>query len=509
MTYGRRSEMVTAGKRVYPCHLRCANAMPSAASYDAVVVGSGPNGLAAAITLAHAGWSVLVMEKAETAGGGLRSAALTLPGFVHDPCAAFHPLGVASPLWRRLPLAAHGLRWIHPPAAVAHPFDDGTAVVITGDVAATAAQLGRDAGTYRRLMGTFARAWEPIVHDLLGPLRLPHHPLAVLRFGLAALWPATTLARMMFREERARGVFAGMAAHAIMPLTWPATAAFGFMLGLLAHAVGWPIVAGGSQRFADALVSYLRAQGGEIVTGHTVRSAADLPAARAILFAVTPRQFLSLAGERLPPDYRRRLARYRYGPGVCKVDLALDGPIPWRAPACAQAGAVHIGGTLAEIAEAEAAVWRGEHPQWPFLILGQQSLFDPARAPAGKHTVWVYCHVPNGSTVDMTDRIIAQIERFAPGFRSRILTVHTRTAAALATYNPNYIGGDINGGVQDLRQLFTRPVIARNPYATPVRGFYLCSSSTPPGGGVHGMCGYWAARTALAREGPQRSHRPA
>ncbi len=467
--------------------------------HDAVVVGAGPNGLAAAITLARAGRSVLVLEGAETVGGGLRSAELTLPGFVHDFCSAFHPLGIASPLWRSLPLAEHGLAWIQPPAALAHPFDDGTAVVVERDVAATASQLGVDAGAYRRLMGTFTGDWQHIIHDFLGPLRVPRYPFSLVRFGLAALWPATTLARLAFRGARARAVFGGMAAHSIMPLEWPATAAFGFMLGILAHAVGWPIVAGGSQRFADALASYLRSLGGEIVTGCTVHSLADLPPAGAALFDITPRQLVAIAGDRLPAGCQRRLGRYRHGPGVCKVDFALDGPIPWRAAECLQAGTIHVGGTLAEIAAAERAAWQGEHHERPFLILGQQSLFDPARAPAGKHTVWAYCHVPNGSTVDMTDRIVAQIERFAPGFRVRILASHTRTAAEMAAYNPNYIGGDINGGVQDLRQLFTRPVASLDPYATPARGLYLCSSSTPPGGGVHGMCGYWAAQAALRR----------
>lgn len=475
--------------------------MTPAAQYDAVVVGAGPNGLAAAITLARAGRSVLVLEGAETVGGGLRSARLTLPGFLHDPCSAFHPLGIASPLWRSLPLAEHGLAWIQPPAPLSHPFDDGTAVVVERDVAATARQLGRDAEAYRRLMGTFAQDWERIIHEFLGPLRPPRYPFSLVRFGLAALWPATALARLAFRGERARSVFAGMAAHSIMPLEWPATAAFGFMLGILAHAVGWPIVAGGSQRFADALASYLRSLGGEIVTGHTVRTLADLPPTAATLFDVTPRQLVAIAGERLPADYQRRLGRYRHGPGVCKVDFALDGPIPWRAAECLRAGTVHVGGTLEEIAAAERAAWQGEHHERPFLILGQQSLFDPARAPAGKHTVWAYCHVPNGSTVDMTGRIIAQIERFAPGFRARILAATTRTAAEMAAYNPNYIGGDINGGVQDLRQLFTRPVASLNPYATPARGIYLCSSSTPPGGGVHGMCGYFAAQAALRSGG--------
>lgn len=467
--------------------------------YDAVIVGAGPNGLAAAIVLARAGRSVLVLEGAETIGGGLRTAELTLPGFLHDPCSAFHPLGIASPLWRGLPLAAHGLAWIHPPAPLAHPFDDGTAVIIERDVAATASQFGADATAYRRLLGTFVRDWERIIHEFLGPLRFPRYPFSLVRFGLAALWPATTLAGLAFRGERARAVFAGMSAHSIMPLEWPATAAFGFMLGILAHAVGWPIVAGGSQRFADALASYLKSLGGEIRTGRYVRTLADLPETRAALFDVTPRQLVNIAGDRLPVGYQQRLSRYRHRPGACKVDFALDGPIPWRAAECLRAGTVHVGGTLAEIAAAERAAWEGDHPERPFLILGQQSLFDPARAPAGKHTVWAYCHVPNGSDVDMTDRITAQIERFAPGFRARVLAAHTRTAAEMAAYNPNYIGGDINGGVQDLRQLFTRPVASLNPYATPVSGLYLCSSSTPPGGGVHGMCGYWAAQVALRR----------
>lgn len=465
--------------------------------YDAVIVGAGPNGLAAAITLARAGRSVLVLEGAAAVGGGLRSAALTLPGFLHDPCSAFHPLGIASPLWRSLPLAEHGLTWIQPPAPLAHPFDDGTAVVVERDVAATASQLGADGAAYRRLMGTLARDWQHIIQEFLGPLRFPHHPFSLVRFGLAALWPAATLGRMAFRGERARAVFAGMSAHSIMPLEEPATAAFGFMLGILAHAVGWPIVRGGSQRFADALASYLRSLGGEIRTGATVRSLADVPPATEVLFDVTPRQLAAIAGDRLPAAYRQQLGRYRHGPGVCKVDFALAGPIPWRAAECLRAGTVHVGGTMAEIAAAERAVWQGEHPARPFLILGQQSLFDPTRAPAGRQTVWAYCHVPNGSDEDMTDRIVAQIERFAPGFRGRILAAHTRTAAKMAAYNPNYIGGDINGGVQDLRQLFARPATSLNPYATPDKSIFLCSSSTPPGGGVHGMCGYWAAQAAL------------
>ena len=464
---------------------------------DAVIVGAGPNGLAAAITLARAGHSVLVFEGKETIGGGTRSAELTLPGYVHDVCSAIHPLGVASPFFRGLPLADHGLAWVFPPAAIAHPLDDGGAILVQRSVAATAAQLGGDAAAYRRLMGPLAADWRNVLGEMLGPLRFPRHPLSMVRFGLAALLPAATLAKMIFRGDRARAVFAGMAVHAMMPLEWPATAAFGLMLGILAHGVGWPMARGGSQRIADALAAHLRSLGGEVLTDRPIARFDDLPPARAILFDVTPRQLEKIAGDRLPAAYRRKLQGYRYGPGVFKVDYALDSPVPWRAAECLQAGTVHLGGTLDEIAASERAVWRGEHPERPYVLFVQQTLFDPTRAPAGKHTAWAYCHVPHGSTEDMTGRIEAQIERFAPGFRGRILARSARTAAEMAAYNPNYIGGDINGGVQDLRQLYTRPVASRNPYATPASGIFLCSSSTPPGGGVHGMCGYFAAQAAL------------
>jgi len=467
--------------------------------YDAVIVGAGPNGLAAAITLARAGKSVLVLEAKETIGGGTRSAELTLPGFVHDICSALHPLGVASPFFRDLPLAHYGLEWVFPPASLAHPLDDDTAVLVEGSVDATAANLGPDAARYRRLMGPLVAGWQGLLGDLLGPLRIPRHPMVMARFGLAALLPAATLARLAFRGDRARAVFAGMASHAMMPLSTPATAAFGLVLGLVAHAVGWPIARGGSQRIADALGAHLRSLRGEIVTGHPVRSRADLPDARAILFDTSPRQLVQVVGKELPAGYRQALSRFRYGPGVFKADYALDGPIPWRAEECLRAGTVHLGGTLEEIAAAEAAIWRGEHPEWPFVLVAQQSLFDPARAPQSRHTAWAYCHVPHGSAEDVTGRLEAQIERFAPGFQDRILARRTHTAADMEVYNPNYIGGDINAGVQDLRQLFTRPVVRLNPYTTPVRGLYLCSSSTPPGGGVHGLCGYYAGRTALQR----------
>ena len=465
--------------------------------YDAIVVGAGPNGLAAAITLAQAGRRVLVVEARETAGGGSRSAELTLPGFTHDICAAIHPYGVGSPFFRNLPLQQHGLEWIFPPAELAHPLDDGTAVLIRRSVAATAAGLGPDGPAYRRLIGPLVRDWDKIAGFILGPLGIPRHPLALARFGLPALLPAQLLARAMFGGERARAVFAGMAAHAILPLDRPSSAAAGLVLGSLAHTFGWPVARGGSQQIVAALACYLHSLGGEIRTGMRVGSLADLPGARAVLFDLTPRQLLRIAGDQLPAGYRRTLSRYRYGPGVFKLDLALDGPIPWRAPDCALAATVHIGGTMAEIAAAERAVWQGRHPARPFVLLAQQSLFDPCRAPAGKHTVWAYCHVPSVSTVDMSARIEAQIERFAPGFRDRILARHVMLPADMQRYNANYIGGDINGGVQDLRQLFTRPAPRRNPYSTPNPRIYICSSSTPPGGGVHGMCGYHAAQAVL------------
>ena len=465
--------------------------------YDAVVVGSGPNGLAAAILIAQQGGKVLVLEGKETVGGGMRSAALTLPGYVHDVCSAIHPLTAASPFLGTLPLHEHGLEWIHPPAELAHPLDGGGAVVVRRSVEATAAALGGDEREYRRFFGWLSDRCGDLFEDFLGPLPLPpHHPLLMAFFGINALLPATLLARLRFHGEPARAVFAGMACHAIMSLDIPATAAFGMMLGATAHAVGWVFPRGGAQQIADALASYLRSLGGEIVTGQMVASLDALPPARAVFLDVTPRQFVQLAGDKLPARYRHKLENYRYGAGVFKLDYALSAPIPWVNAEVAQAATVHLGGTLAELAASERAVGRGEHPERPFVLLAQHSLFDPTRAPQGKHTVWAYCHVPNGSTVDMTERIEAQIERFAPGFRDLILAKSAANTAELERYNPNYIGGDINGGVQDLRQLFTRPTLRLNPYSTPLKGVYLCSSSTPPGGGVHGMCGYHAAKSA-------------
>ncbi|HMC06502.1 MAG TPA: NAD(P)/FAD-dependent oxidoreductase [Solirubrobacterales bacterium] len=473
--------------------------MREARTSDAVVVGSGPNGLAAAIVLARSGIRPVVFEGRAKLGGGMRTAELTRPGFLHDVCSAIHPLVLGSPFLRGVPLAEHGLELIQPPLPLAHPFDDGSAALLRRSVDATAQDLGVDARAYRRLISPMVASADHLMAGVLGPPRPPRHPLAIARFGRHALRSASGLARAVFETERARALFAGIAAHSMLPLEAPASASFGLVLAVLAHAVGWPLARGGSQRIADALAAHLNELGGEIVTSHPVSSIEELPRARAVLFDLTPRRLGAIAGTRLPASYRRRLSRYRYGPGVFKVDWALAEPIPWRAPEVSMAATVHLGGTLAEIAASERAVARGEAPERPYVLLAQQSRFDPTRAPEGKHTAWAYCHLPNGSELDATERVEAQVERFAPGFRDCVIERHVMGPSALEGYNPNYVGGDINGGIQDLAQLFTRPVVRPNPYATPAREIYICSSATPPGGGVHGMCGYFAARTALRR----------
>ena len=471
--------------------------MTERGTYDAVVVGSGPNGLGAAVELARNGRRVAVLEAADTIGGGTRSAEITLPGFIHDLGSAIQPLGYSSPFFSSLPLKERGLEWVHPEAPLAHPFDDGTAAVLERSIPATAAAFGPDAGAYRRLMEPLAADAGRIAGLFVGNLEVPRHPFALATAGVRSLRSARGLADALFESEKARGLFAGNAAHSFLPLEQPPSAMFGLLLGALGHAFGWPFPKGGSQKIADALASYLVSLGGEIFTGVRVESVEQVPRTRAVLFDVTPRQLLDIAGQHFTERYRSGLKRYRYGPGVFKVDFALDGPVPWKAEECGRAGTVHLGGTLEEVAAGEAAMSRGEHPERPFILLAQQSLFDPTRAPEGKHTVWAYCHVPNGSQVDMTERIEAQIERFAPGFRERILAKSAMGPADLERENANLVGGDINGGYMDLRQLFTRPVPSLNPYSTPATGLFICSSSAPPGGGVHGMSGYLAAKAAL------------
>lgn len=470
---------------------------------DAVVVGAGPNGLAAAIELARAGRSVHVIEGAETVGGGVRSAELTLPGVVHDACSAIYPFGRTSPFFAGVAdaLAGHGLRWIEPPLAIAHPLDDAPTVIVTRDVTATAAGLGPDARAYEALLGPLVRDWDALSPQLLAPFHVPLRPLAAVRlarFGWSAIQSAAAVARR-FRGERARALVAGAAAHSQIGLTEPTSAAAALVMLATAHHDGWPLTAGGASRITQAMADELRALGGTIETGWMVRRIEELPAHRVALLDLTPRQVLEVAPGRFRGRYRRALERFRYGPGAFKVDLVLDGPIPWRDPRVARAGTVHVGGTFEEIARAEAQVAAGRIPERPFVLLAQPSLFDPSRAAEGRHTVWAYCHVPNGSPVDMTEPILRQVERFAPGFRDRIVASRSTGPAALEAYNPNDVGGDIAGGRMDLGQLFTRPAARLDPYSTPDPSLFLCSASTPPGGGVHGMCGWHAARSALRR----------
>ncbi len=467
--------------------------------YDAIVVGSGPNGLAAAITLARAKLSVLVVEANAEPGGGARSAELTLPGYRHDVCSAIHPLAAASPLFRSLPLEKHGLEWIQPGLPVAHPLDHGGEAWLERSLGRTIAGLRNDGRRYDRLMRPLVDGWQALIWEILQPLlHVPRSPILLSRFGMIALRPAAAVSRRLFDEAPGQALFGGLAAHSFLPLGQTASTAAGLVLGILAHAVGWPMPRGGAAKLTEALLSHFRELGGNLETGRRVRDLGELPSARAIFLDISPRQFLSIAGGRLPARYRRALERFRPGPGVFKMDFALAAPIPWSAEACRRAGTVHVIGALEELVRAEDEVGRGKHPERPFVLVTQPSLFDPTRAPQGRHVAWAYCHVPHGSTFDMAPRIEAQIERFAPGFRDCILAKHTRDTAALEAENANLTGGDINGGLANLRQLIARPVWSAAPYRTPLKGVFLCSASTPPGGGVHGMCGHLAAREALA-----------
>jgi phytoene dehydrogenase-like protein len=462
---------------------------------DAVVVGSGPNGLAAAVAIAQTGRKVVVFERNDTIGGGCRSAELTLPGFRHDVCSAVHPFAVGSPFFRSLPLDAHGLRWLEPDVMLAHPFEDGGVACVYRSVDRTAEQLGADAPAYRRLYTPLLEDWPKIERSVLGPLRWPQHPGVMARFGIRAVQPAATMARRTFKDDAARSLFMGIAAHSMLPLDVPPTAGVGLSLNLMAHIAGWCIPRGGAQSISNALAAYLRSLGGEIVTAMPVVSIDQLPKARAVLCDLSPAPLLRIARHRFPPRFRRALERYRYGMGVFKVDWALDAPIGWRNPDCARAGTVHLGSTSAEIASSERDAWSGRHAERPFVLLAQPTVLDPSRAPPGRHIAWAYCHVPGGSTADMLPRIEQQIERFAPGFRGRVIARSVMGSHHFERHNPNYVGGDIGAGAATLVQLFARPTW--RTYSTPVRGLYICSAATPPGVGVHGMCGYFAAQRAL------------
>jgi phytoene dehydrogenase-like protein len=477
----------------------------AAEAFDAVVVGAGPNGLAAAIELLRAGRSVLVLEAEEVIGGGARTEELTLPGFRHDVCSAIHPLGALSPFLASLPLAENGVEWLQPDIPLAHPLDDGSAGTLLRDLDATARSLAPDTSAWKGMFGSYVDDAHAFFAEILKPVRIPSRPFMLARFGFTALQSAEHVAQAWFRGPHAQALFAGCASHSMMSLEHAGTASFGIVLAVAAHAVGWPLARGGSSRITDAMASYLRSLGGEIRTSHRVTSLSELPASKAVLFDVMPSSLVAIAGDALPPWYARALLRYRHGPGVFKIDWALDGPIPWTAEECRRAGTVHLGGTFEEVVASERAASERRVAGKPFVLVAQQSLFDDTRAPAGKHTGWAYCHVPNGSSVDMTDAIEAQMERFAPGFRDLVLARHVMNPAAMQRHNSNLIGGDIGGGSNDLAQTLARPIARWDPYATPNPRLYLCSSATPPGGGVHGMCGYWAARSALSRSFSSRS----
>ncbi|MGB0930008.1 MAG: phytoene desaturase family protein [Chitinophagales bacterium] len=470
-------------------------------NYDAIIIGSGPNGLTAAIELARNGLKVLVLERAKTIGGGTRTAELTLPNFHHDYCSAVHPTGILSPYWRTLPLEKYGLEWITPPASIAHPLDGEEAVLMTQSIDETAANLGIDGEAWKKMLRPFLKNPHHLFEDSLKPLGIPKHPILLARFGLKAMWPATRLANWQFKSHRAKALLAGCAAHSVLPLDMAFSSAIGVMFAVMGHTVNWPVAAGGSINITQALAAYLKELGGEIQTDTFITDFKQLPKAKAYLFDTDPLQVSRIAANELPKSYIKRLQKFNYGPGIFKVDWALDGSIPWADERCLQASTVHIGGTLEEINVSEKAAWEGRHCDKPYLILCQQSEFDKSRAPEGKHTGYAYCHVPHGSTVDMTEAIENQIQRFAPDFKDLILARHTTNTQQLKIYNPNHIGGNITGGANNIAQLFTRPVARLDPYSTPNPSIFICSSSTPPGGGVHGMCGYYAARSVLKKFG--------
>jgi len=465
--------------------------------YDAIIIGSGPNGYAAAITLARKGLSVLIIEAYYLTGGGMRTSELTLPGFKHDVCSAVHPTGYSSPFFKTIPFEEYGLKWIFPPAAVAHPFDDGTALLLKPSYTETAAQMNSDEANYINYIKPFIESWDNLAPDLLGPLTVPKHPLLALRFGLSAVQSSVGFANRSFKEIKTKSLFTGIAAHSMIPLDSLFTASFGIVLQVLAHKVNWPFPKGGSVKIVEVLKNYFYSLGGKIITGWEIKNLDELPAAKAVLFDLSPRQILNIMGDKLPSVYSSQLRKYRYSSGIYKMDFALNSPVPWKAKECLQSATLHLGGTMGDILESEKMMWSGKYAEKPFVLAVQPSLFDDSRAPEGKHTFWAYCHVPNGSDKDISEKVINQIERFAPGFRDTIIAQNSITSVQLENYNKNMIGGDIMGGIQDWKQLFTRPVVKLNPYRIPVKGYYICSSSSPPGGGVHGMCGYHSALTAI------------
>ncbi len=468
--------------------------MPSKKTYDAVVIGSGPNGLSAAITLIHRFKSVVIIEGKSTIGGGLRSAQLTLPGFVHDICSTVHPLAISSPFFDKLPLEKYGIEWIQPDILVAHPFYDGTCLFLHRSIEYTCEAMGEDAMAYKRLISPFIKDYKRLLQDILKPIHIPEYPFLTFRFGIKAMKSARTIAYKLFKHEKTQALFAGLAGHAMIPLEKPFTSSFGIVLAVLAHTVGWPVIKGGSQKLADTLLNYFTDKGGEVLVNYPVASMKELPEASYYFFDVTPRQLLNIEGINLSKTYMEKLKKFRYGPGVQKVDWAIKKPIPWQSKMCRKAGTIHLGASFEEIERSIKYANNGIIPQLPYVIVAQPSLFDPTRAPEGNHTAWAYCHVPSSIEEDSSELVEDRIEQFAPGFKDIIMARHSMSPKKMEEYNPNYVGGDINGGIQDLAQLFSRPVFSFFPYRTSHKNIFICSSSTPPGGGVHGLCGYYAAK---------------